>query len=79
MSGTSWNVLVYIYQQNEMDFLLNTGYVALNGMVIEGYGNCCWNDRNGNCLNSPLSFRPNQTFTVVAVNNGDSVITSRQL
>jgi len=36
MSGTSWNVLVYIYQQNEMGFLVNTGYVALNGMAFRG-------------------------------------------
>jgi len=79
MSGTSWNVLVYIYQHNEMGFLVNTGYVALNGMGIEGHGNYCWNDGNGNCLNSPLSFRLNQTLTVVAMNNGDFVITNRQL
>jgi hypothetical protein len=39
MSGPSLNVLVYIYQQNEMGFLLNTGFVALNGMGIEGHGN----------------------------------------
>ena len=34
MSGTSWNVLVYIYQHNEMGFLVNSGYVALNGMAF---------------------------------------------
>jgi len=79
MSGTSWNVLVYIYQQNEMDFLLNTGYVALNGMGIESHGNYCWNDGNGKCLISPLSFRLNQTLTVVALSNGDFVIGNRQL
>jgi hypothetical protein len=54
-SGTSWSV--YIYQHNEMGFLVNTGYVALNGMGIQSHGNYCWNDGNGNCLNSPLSFR----------------------
>ncbi len=79
MSGTSWNVLVYIYQQNEMGFLVNTGYVALNGMGIQRHGNYCWNDGNGNCLNSPLSFRLNQTPTVVAMNNGDFMIRNHQL
>jgi hypothetical protein len=79
MSGTSWNILVYIYQHNEMGFLVNTGYVALNGMGIEGHGNYCWNDGNGNCLNSPLSLRLNQTLTVVALNNGDFMITNRRL
>ena len=39
MSGTSWNVLVYIYQHDEMGFLVNTGYVALNGVGIESPGN----------------------------------------
>lgn len=79
MSGTSWNVLVYVYQQNELGFLVNTGYVALNGMGIEGHGNYCWNDGNGNCFNSPLSFRLNETLTVVALNNGDFMIGNRQL
>jgi hypothetical protein len=79
MSGTSWNVLVYIYQQNEMGSLVNTGYVALNGMGIEGHGNYCWNDGNGNCLNAPLSFRLNQTLTVAALNNGNFMLKNRQL
>jgi hypothetical protein len=70
MSGTGWNVLVHIYQQNEMGFLVNTGYVALNGTGTEGHGNYRWNDGNGNCLNSRLSFRLNQTLTVLALNNG---------
>jgi hypothetical protein len=78
-NGTNWNVLVYIYQQNDMGYLVNTGYVALNGMGIEGHGNYCWNDGNGNCLNSPSSFRLNQTLTVVAMNNGDFMISNRQL
>ena len=30
-TGTNWNVLVYIYQQNDMGYIVNTGYVALNG------------------------------------------------
>jgi hypothetical protein len=79
MSGTSWNVLVYIYQHDEMGFLVNTGYVPLDGMGIESHGNYCWNDGNGNCLNSPLSFRLNETLTVVALSNGDFVIRNRQL
>jgi hypothetical protein len=76
---TNWNVLVYTYQQNEMGFLVNTGYIALNGMGIEGNGNYCWNDGKDNCLSSPLSFRLNQTLTVVALNNGDFMIKNRQL
>jgi hypothetical protein len=78
-NGTNWNVLVYIYQQNDAGYLVNTGYIALNGMGIEGHGNYCWNDGNGNCLSSPLSFRLNQTLTVVALNNGDFMINNRQL
>jgi len=66
MSGTGWNVLVHIYQQNEMGFLVNTSYVVLNGMGTEGHGNYCWNDGNGNCL------------TVLALNNGDFMIRNRQ-
>jgi hypothetical protein len=79
ISRTSWNVLVYIHQQSEMGFLVNTGYVALNGMGIQGHGNYCWNNGNGNCLSSPLSFRLNQTLTVVAMNNGDFIIKNRQV
>jgi len=78
MSGTSWNVLVYIYQHNEMGFLVNTGYIALNGIGIEGHGNYCWSDGDGNCLNSPLSFRLNETLTVDALNNGDFMISNRK-
>ncbi len=77
--GTNWNVFVYIYQQNEMGFLVNTGYIALNGMGVEGHGNYCWDNGSGNCLNSPLSFRLNQTLTVVASNNGDFKISNRQV
>ena len=75
----NWNVLVYIYQQNDIGYLVNTGYVALNGMGIASHGNYCWNDGNGSCLSSPLSFRLNQTLTVVAMNNGDFLISNRQL
>jgi hypothetical protein len=78
ISRTSWNVLVYIYQHNEMGFLVNTGYVALNGMGTESHGNYCWNDGNGNCLSSPLSFRLNQTLTVLALNNGAFMIKNQQ-
>ena len=79
MSGTSWNALVYIYQQNEMGFLVNTGYVPLNGMGIEGLGNYCWNDGNGNCLNASVSFRLNETLTVSALNNGNFMLEKRQV
>lgn len=78
-SERSWNVLVYIYQQNEIGSLVNTGYVALNGIGVEGHGNYCWNDGNGGCLSSPLSFRLNQTLTIEALNNGDFMIMNRQL
>ena len=76
--GTNWNVLVYIYQQNDMGYLVNTGYVALNGLGTQGHGNYCWNDGNGNCLYSPLSFRLNETLTVDTLNNGDFMISNRQ-
>src|SRR5260370_8115854 len=78
-SGTGWNVLVYIYQHDEMGFLVNTGYVALNGMGIQGHGNYCWNDGNGNCLNSTLSFRLTQTLTVVPMINVDLLIMNPHL
>ena len=78
-SGTNWNVLVYIYQQDDMGYIVNTGFVALNGLGIHGHGNYCWNDGSGGCLNSPLSFRLNQTLTVEALNNGDFMIMNRQL
>lgn len=78
-SETSWNVLVYIYQQNDMGYLVNTGYVALNGLGISGHGNYCWNSGNGNCLNAPLSFRLNETLSVEALNDGNFMVKNRQL
>ncbi len=75
---TNRNVLIYIYQQNDMGYLVNTGYVALNGLGTQEHGNYCWNDGNGNCLYSPLSFRLNETLTVDALNNGDFMISNRQ-
>ena len=77
--GTNWSVLVYIYQQNDMGYLVNTGYVALNGLGAQGQGNYCWNDSNGKCLNQPLSFHLNQTLTVRALNNGNFMLSNRQL
>ena len=77
-NGVNWNVLVYIYQQNDMGFLVNTGYVALNGLGTQGHGNYCWNDGKGKCLNAPLSFRPNETLTVAALNNGNFMLKNRQ-
>jgi hypothetical protein len=71
--------LVYVYEQSDMGYLVNTGYVALNGLGIQGRGNYCWDNGNGNCLSSPLSFRLNQTLRVVALNNGDFIIKNRQL
>jgi len=75
----NWNVLVYIYQQNDIGYLVNTGYIALSGLGIQGHGNYCWNDGNGNCLNAPLSFRLNETLTVAALNNGNFMLENRQL
>ena len=77
-SGTDWNVLVYIYEQNDMGYLVNTGYVALNGPGIQGHGNYCWNDGNNNCLGMPQSFDMNQALTVEALNNGNFMIKNRQ-
>src|SRR5438094_9978820 len=77
--GTNWNVLVYIYQQNEMGYLVNTGYVALNGLGTQGHGNYCWNDGNGKCLTEPLSFSLNQTLAVDALNDGNFMLKNCQL
>jgi hypothetical protein len=77
-NGTNYNVLVYIYQQNDMGYLVNTGYVALNGHGIQGRGNYCWDNGSGQCLNVPLSFRLNQTLTVEALNDGNFMIRNRQ-
>lgn len=73
-AGMNWNVLVYIYQQSDMGYLVNTGYVALNGPGTPGHGNYCWNDGNNNCLGAPLSFNMNQALTVEALNNGNFMI-----
>jgi len=77
--GTNWNVLVYIYQQNDMGYLVNTGYVPLNGLGTQGHGNYCWDDGTSNCLNAPLSFRLNETLSVAALNNGNFMLKNRQL
>lgn len=77
--GTNWNVLVYIYQQNDMGYLVNTGYVALNGPGTTGNGNYCWDDGHNNCLSTPLNFNMNQALTVEAMNNGNFMLKSRQL
>ena len=76
--GTNWNVLVYIYQQNDIGYLVNTGYVALNGLGTQGHGNYCWNSGSGNCLNAPLRFRLNETLSVAALNNGNFMVKNRQ-
>jgi hypothetical protein len=78
-SGMNWNVLVYVYDQSDMGYLVNTGYVALNGLGTQGHGNFCWNDGNGSCLNAPLSFGLNETLTVSALNNGNFMLKNRQL
>ena len=78
-NGTNWNVLVYIYQQTSMGYLVNTGYVALNGLGTPGHGNYCWDKGNGRCLNAPLNFSSNQALTVEALNNGNFMIINRQL
>ncbi len=78
-SGTNWNVLVFIYQQNNLGYLVDTGYVALNGPGTAGHGNFCWNDGNGSCLKMPLGFSLNQTVTVDALNDGNFMIRNRQL
>ena len=77
--GTNWNVLVYIYQQDDMGYLVNTGFVALNGPGIPGHGNFCWNDGHNNCLSTPLGLSLNQTVTVEALNNGNFMLRNRQL
>ena len=76
---TNWNVLVYIYQQSDLGYLVNTGYVALNGPGTANHGNYCWNDGNNKCLSTPQSFNMNQTLTVEALNNGNFVIKNHQL
>ena len=78
-TGTNWNVLIYIYQQTEMGYLINTGYVALNGPGTSDHGNYCWDDGHGNCLGTPRSFNVNQTVTIEALNNGNFMLRNRQL
>jgi hypothetical protein len=78
-TGTNWSVLVYIYQQNSMGYLVNTGYVALNGLGTSGHGNFCWNDGHNSCLGTPLAFSLNQTLTVEALNNGNFMLQNRQV
>jgi hypothetical protein len=78
-SGTIWNVLVYIYEQNYMGYLVNTGYVALNGPGTLGHGNFCWGNSSNSCLNSPLKFAINQTLIVKALNDGSFMVTSHQV
>jgi hypothetical protein len=78
-SVPNWNVLVFIYQQDQNGYLVDTGYVALNGPGTLGRGNFCWADSSNSCLNSSLSFDLNQTLLVHALNNGDFMITNRPL
>ena len=59
-SGTSCNVLVYIYQRNDMGYLVNTGFVALNGLGTLGHADFCWNDEHDGCLATPPGFSLNQ-------------------
>jgi len=75
----NWNVLVFIYLQDQNGYLVDTGYVALNGPGTLARGNFCWVDGSNSCLNSPLSFDLNQTLTVHALNNGDFMVTNRPL
>jgi len=75
---TSWNVLVFVYQQNDRGYLVDTGYLALNGPGTAGHRNFCWNDGNGGCLKVPLNFSLNQTLTVDALNDGNFMIRNRQ-
>ncbi len=76
---TNWNVLVFTYQKNDMGYLADTSYISLNGPGTGGHGNFCWNDGNGNCLKGPLSFSLNQTLSVDALNDGNFMISNRQL
>lgn len=76
--GTNWNVLVYIYQQSDNGYLVNTGSLALNGQGTQGHGNYCWDNGNGSCLTAALSFSPNEALTVEALNNGNFMIINRQ-
>src|SRR6266699_5764578 len=76
-NGANWNALVYIYELKANGYLVDTGYIALNGPGIQGRGNFCWDSGNGTCLNIPLSLAVNQTVTVEAMNNGNYMIRNR--
>jgi hypothetical protein len=74
-----WSVLVFIYQTNDMGFLTDTEYIALNGAGTPGHGNFCWNNGNNGCLSSPMNLGPNQTLTVDALNDGNFMISNHQM
>ena len=74
-----WNVLVFIYQTNQAGFLVDTGYIALNGAGTFGHGNFCWTNGSNSCLGSTLTFGLNQTLTVEALNDGNFMINNHQL
>jgi len=38
-SGTNWNLLVYVYEQSDLGYFVNTGCFALNGLGSQGQGN----------------------------------------
>lgn len=73
-SATNWNVLVFIFQQNDNGYLVNNGFVALNGQGTLGHGNFCWDNGHNDCLSTPLNFSLNQTLTVEALNNGEFML-----
>ncbi len=78
-TSANWNALVYIYEQKVNGYLVDTGYIALNGPGIQGRGNFCWDSGNGTCLNIPISLAVNQTVTVEALNNGNYMIRNRYM
>src|SRR5690242_1538392 len=63
-NGANWNALVYIFEQKVNGYLVDTGFIALNGPGIQDRGNFCWDSGNGTCLNVPLPLATNQTVTV---------------
>jgi len=77
-NDAKWNALVYIYEQNVNGYLVNTGYIALNGAGTLNRGNFCWSDGHNSCLGTPLGFSLNQTLTVEALNNGNFMLKNRQ-
>jgi len=78
-NDANWNAFVYIYEQNVNGYLVNTGYIALNGPGTLSHGNFCWDSGNGTCLSTPLTLAANQTVTVKALNNGNFMLKNRQL